>query len=662
MKSIKWRLVLIYGVLILALTVILGIISVVIVENRFTSLYSDNIRSVAKREAKYISSLKDKEIYYIETLARNGYVTGNNFSEQEKVDFLNSEINTAGYKNFYIVDLNGKTEISTGNKKVFKNYEFFNEALKGNSDSSDIFVENNEINIYFYAPVKSDGKTEKIFIGEKDAIYFSDISSHITYRKTGTGYIINNEGRVVAHPNTDLVKTESNHLKESSTDDLSVLMREKMLKGTDGYGSYTYNNIKKVAGFSPVEGTSWVVVVVMERNEITSEVGNLIKILILVIVIIVIVGTVITLKVSYGIAEPFTELSKVIEKIANYDLRFAADSKAAGYLKRKDEIGKMTKSVKKVEESLTELIKKTKESSEKLVSTSEQISQTSAQSAISSEEVAKAVSEIANSSSEQAQNTETGSMDMKGMEKLLDKNQIYISELNKNARNINALKDEGIKTVKELTQKNKENLKSTDEIKEIIFSTNESADQIQTAVKKLKEIVKQTNLLAVNAAIEAAGAGEAGKGFAVVADQLRKLADDSNKFTDEINSIMEILTGKTRNAVKTMEEMNTIAEEQSGKVTETEERFEGISSSIDNINSTIKLLTESGEVIEEKKNKVVGILESLSSIAEENASGTQEVAASVEEQSALVEEVSGIAAEVKKMADQLGELISKFIL
>jgi len=665
-KSLKWRLVLIYSGLIFGLTLILGVATVIIVRGNLTLTALNNIQSIAEKEAKYVAALKEENVSYVETLSQINLLNGSDISVEEESDFFENEAKRKDYNRFFISDKSGNAKTLEKNSESmnFKNYDFFKELLKGKPVSSDILVNSKkEPLIYFASPIMSSGEITGYLIVEKNAEILSKIMANATYGETGYGYMINTKGIVIAHTNIDLVKNQSNEIENaksnSSLKELADMMQNHMIKGETGNGAYTYNGVQKMAGYAPVKNTPWVMIITMERKEVIDK-NSLIIILVFLILGTLVVGALITLKISSMVSEPFTELSKVIGKIADYDLRFDTNSKAANYLKRKDEIGKMTNGIKVLEESLNEIVKQTKESSAKVTEAADHISLTSSQSATSSEEVAKAVTEIANSSSEQAQSTENGVVNIKEMEELLDKTQLHISELNKNAGNINALKNEGIKTVKELTEKNKENLKSTNEIKEIIFSTNESADQIQSAVQKIKDIVEQTNLLALNAAIEAARAGEAGRGFAVVAEEIRKLADDSNKFTDEINSIMDTLTGKTRNAVKTMEEMNIIVEQQSSKVTETEERFEGISSSIDNINSTIKLLTESESIIEEKKNKVVEILENLSSIAEENASSTEEVSASVEEQSALVEEVSGIAAELKGMADELGVIISKF--
>ncbi|MDZ7835737.1 MAG: methyl-accepting chemotaxis protein [Alkalibacterium sp.] len=119
------------------------------------------------------------------------------------------------------------------------------------------------------------------------------------------------------------------------------------------------------------------------------------------------------------------------------------------------------------------------------------------------------------------------------------------------------------------------------------MDTNASAQKIGNASNMIKNIAEQTNLLALNAAIEAARAGDAGKGFAVVAEEIRKLADQSNGFTEEISEIVTDLNANTSQAVETMKEVAIVSELQSDKVSQTDNKFKGISKAIEDMNSVI---------------------------------------------------------------------------
>lgn len=201
---------------------------------------------------------------------------------------------------------------------------------------------------------------------------------------------------------------------------------------------------------------------------------------------------------------------------------------------------------------------------------------------------------------------------------------------------------------------------SAKELQEIIVNTNESAEKIESASQMIRNIAEQTNLLALNAAIEAARAGEAGRGFAVVAEEIRKLAEQSNAFTEEIATIIKELTDKTGHAVHTIQEVGKTAASQVESVELTNAKFKGIDGVIEKMKDIIIEINQSGQVMEEKKNEVIGIIENLSAISQENAAGTEEASASVEEQTASMEEITNASDRLAKLAEEMQESIAKF--
>ena len=193
-----------------------------------------------------------------------------------------------------------------------------------------------------------------------------------------------------------------------------------------------------------------------------------------------------------------------------------------------------------------------------------------------------------------------------------------------------------------------------------MVNTNESAEKIERASLMIKSIAEQTNLLALNAAIEAARAGEAGRGFAVVAEEIRKLAEQSSEFTEEISAIILDLTNKTEHGVSKMEDVSKIVESQNLSVKDTNEKFEGIAQALKRMEGLIEDVISSGKTMEEKKNFITGIMENLSAISQESAAGTEEASASVEEQTATMTEIANASEELANLAKEMQESISRF--
>ncbi|WP_425448105.1 methyl-accepting chemotaxis protein [Dethiothermospora halolimnae] len=379
---------------------------------------------------------------------------------------------------------------------------------------------------------------------------------------------------------------------------------------------------------------------------------------------ITIIGIIIALIVVYiiakRIANPIIDLSEIIKRLSDYDLTLDKKSKAIKYLKRKDEIGIITRALANMQENFISLIRTVSDTSQQVAAASEELTATSQQSSTTSQEIARTIEEIATGASEQANHTEEGVVNINVLNRLIEKDQKNVKDLNASTKEVTRLKEEGFDILKELVENTETNIKSSKEVKEIIVDINDSTQKIESASDMIRNISEQTNLLALNAAIEAARAGESGKGFAVVAEEIRKLAEQSSEFTDEIANVVWSLTDKTEHAVETIEGVGSVVKSQTESVHMTREKFEGIDGAIEKMKNVIKNINQSGQDMKDKKDEIISIIESLSAISEENAAGTEEASAAVEEQTASMEEIANASEALGKMAEETQESISKF--
>ena len=249
---------------------------------------------------------------------------------------------------------------------------------------------------------------------------------------------------------------------------------------------------------------------------------------------------------------------------------------------------------------------------------------------------------------------------MEDMGELLEKDSKYIKELNSVAITINKEKEEGFNILNNLIIKTNQSSEATDSIYEIILSNNQSAEKIEVASTMIQSIADQTNLLALNAAIEAARAGEAGRGFSVVADEIKKLAEQSNNFTNDIKSVIDELKFKSQRAVETMEGVKDIVKTQALSVKETEAKFEGIAVAINSIDSIIDNLNNSANSMLSNKEKIIELTQSLMAVSQENAAASEESAAAMEEQTTNIHEVANSGEDLSEIAEELQSLIERF--
>ncbi len=670
MKSIKSRLIIIFTLVILISSGALGFLSIRNSSKALLAKTEETLLNTSIEATKYVEARINTQKLYIETLAQNPIVIKEDIDWEEKVDFLQKEAQRTGYTGFAFADTSGQSRVFDFNQTTIdiRDRQYYQEALAGKTSFSDVIISKlgDGAILIFATPVKQNDKIIGVFYGWRDGLSLSQIVKDIKYGEKGYAYMINRQGTIIGHGSTELVIKQFNPIEDAKNNpdltEFAKTIEVHMIKGEVGVNQYLYEGKVRMVGFAPIENSPWVIAVAVERNEVLAAVNKLRDSLIIITVIIILVGIVITYFMSGMIADPIKILSQIIDRLSKYDLTFDEKSKATKYLKRKDEIGLITNSLATMQTNFIDLIKNILDKSEQVSSSSEELNATSEQSSIAADEVARTIEEIAYGASDQAKNTEDGAIHINELGKLIEKDQEHVIDLNTSADEVSKLKDEGLEVLRDLVEKTNLNNKASKDIHSIIINTNDSAEKIEKASQMIKRISDQTNLLALNAAIEAARAGESGKGFAVVAEEIRKLAEESNEFTDEISTVIQELISKTGYAVNTMKEVGKIVESQTDSVQKTNEKFEGISDAIEKMKESIGIINQSGSQMKTKKDQIIGIIDSLSAISDENAAGTEEVSASVEEQTASMEQITNASETLAKLAEEMQANISKFKL
>ncbi|MEK3977900.1 methyl-accepting chemotaxis protein [Psychrobacillus sp. FSL K6-2836] len=377
-------------------------------------------------------------------------------------------------------------------------------------------------------------------------------------------------------------------------------------------------------------------------------------------IIVILVAMVLSIAAGYLIAKlisrPLNKVVTLLGQVANGDLSQTTN------IDRKDEVGELAKSTNVMVVSLRKLMQDVMNTSQQVAASSEELTASAEQTSQATEEITNAIQGIAEGAETSTASLEESSTGLEevtlGIQNIADSSNT-IAEAGLHASAQAKMGGEFVgKTVQQIQAINQ----SVNESSEAIKSLDKRSQEIGEITKVITEIANQTNLLALNAAIEAARAGEHGKGFAVVADEVRKLAEQSQQSSMQISELInEIQVDMTRSN-DSINQVKSDVKEGLTIVGETEESFKVILGSLDKVSMQIDDMAATAEQMSASAQEVSANVTSSASMSRESSMNSQSVAASTEEQLASMEEISSASNNLSEMAMNLQELVSKFKL
>ncbi len=360
--------------------------------------------------------------------------------------------------------------------------------------------------------------------------------------------------------------------------------------------------------------------------------------------------------IKHSLKKLVVHLSKELDVIKQGDFSHLVESK------KYENLSGVASSVNSVIGDIRMLIDSFFTLSLSIVQSSRKVSSTAQDASAAMEEISKTVDEIAKGASEQAGEAQQGVM---VVEKLSEQIGFVYESYNRvidETSKISELNNIGLESVSILREKSSQAYDTSEKIFAVVEKFANTTKDIGLFVESIESIAEQTNLLALNAAIEAARAGEAGKGFAVVADEVRKLADQSRQSTEEITNLMQSIKEESRLAIKSMELMKKMSQEQNMAVNKTDNAFSDIANAINLIVTKINEVNQSVTKMQNDKDEVINAIENISSVSEETAASSEEVAATTEHQLRAIEDMKVASQSLDELVQELDKNLKKYKL
>ena len=392
----------------------------------------------------------------------------------------------------------------------------------------------------------------------------------------------------------------------------------------------------------------------------TSETlsGNVQKVALLIILLSAaafIIGIVIATYISRVISKPVQLVSEAAKQLAGGNLAIDKIN-----VKNKDEIGQLAADFNEMTTNLRNLIFQVSSTSEQVAASAEEMMASADQTNSATNQVATAIQEVAGGAELQSKNTEESAKAVGEMSVGIQRVAETTSNVAESAAETAKQAQVGQESLGKVIEKMKSINDTTGETNGVIKDLDRKSAEIGKIIEVITGIADQTNLLALNAAIEAARAGEHGKGFAVVADEVRKLAELSRQSASQISGLIEVIQKETHQVVEMMNKGTVEISEGSSLVEETGRTFEEILTSIENVSGEIQEVSAISEEMSASVMQVNASIEEVTKIARGSVASTAEIASATEEQLASMEEVASSSASLANLAENLREMIAKF--
>ncbi len=663
-KSIKVKIILfLIPMLLIAFTALSGLgykFASNSVKESNLNIMAEMTRTAAGRADDQIKS----EIKNLQGIASNPIIADESIALKDKVEIIKPALEAIGQVGLSISDKDGNSIDTTGNVKKIKTTQSFMKSIKGENVITNPYVDpiTNAKVIAYSVPIKdSKGNIIGTTTSVKDCMDFSVLNKEIKFLKTGSALIVDSNGNFIVADDEALVNENKNITNltsdKGSLEDLNNIGKSMIIGTQSGIGKYSYEGKVKYMSYSPIGKTGLSMGITVDEKDLLGALSSLAMVDTIVTIIMIILISAIIIGFTIKVITRLLKAKTYVDSIAKGDFYTKIEGE---YINGNDEISEICTSVGEAKASVGGMIKSVRDNANIVRDGSVSLTEVAEQLSVLTEEISASIGEVST-------NTNKQSCDF----------QEITNKLTNFGEKVNVVKDNVGSIREDISIINDKSIIGTENIEQLnegIIGVNESFDNfgmsieyIQGDMKNVSEIIniingisEQINLLAFNAAIEAASAGEAGRGFNVIASEVRKLSDRSKDSAQNISKIINRLTKVINKLVQESINMDNQLEKQKNIIYESSSSFAEIAVLVNEITPKVSNIDSAFEDIGYNKDLIVETVCELSEEIKNTSHSLGQVTDSVVELAMLSESVNSSADILLYKADDLIEKVRQF--
>lgn len=525
----------------------------------------------------------------------------------------------------------------------FSHNQFYKSAVQNKGDSIWGHMVNNSENFYLIKSLTSVNTFNTI--GALVFVLNTDIFADL-YKNINIG---ENSLLMITDQNNKLISISDTEIGEQNKQSLLNISQELNLENN----SYISKENSSLIAYDQLNN-NWKLIAQIPMTSLLKEIHSnrnfILIIAILCIFISIIIAGIVSKNISVSIDKVVDSLNKVGEGKFNTKVDIIG----------KDEFAVLGNSFNKMTAKITSLIKKSKDTAESVINNSNQVNELANTSEENSILISESINSIADGAVKQAREAQSATDMMKNLSQKIEDVNLTIENMNQLTDNIKNTTISANTTVKNLKEKSKNAANISDKVINDIKNLNEKAQKIDSVISLIEDISEQTDLLSLNASIEAARAGDAGRGFAVVAAEIRGLAEKSSESVDVIKNIIKDITKESKKSAAEVETAKKVYLEQHKTVDKTEAAFKMINNKLNQIIKYIKNLDKSVKLINKHKKMSSEQITDIAAIAQESSATTEEVNSLSEKQKNSADKLTNVSEELNKIITELEKTLNLF--